>query len=237
MRRPLHMTAIFCTLLVMAAAVPAQAQGNWQPGDFGSVRFRIGLFEPQADSKYWDENFTTFTGSAGNFQDIIFGFDYLWRMSMRSGLHFGTSFYGGSATQAYRDWVDASGRDVSHRTSLDTWDLSVAYSYRFGARDWMVKPYAGLGIGLLNWSLEESGDFIDFGQPSLPVVQARYRDSGWTWEGFGLAGLEVPLGFRWSFFGEGRYRWSETELGGDFSGVGTLDLSGFELSLGFSWNF
>ena len=237
MRRSLHMTMIFCTLVLITAARPVQAQGNWQPGDFGSLRFRIGLFEPRADSEYWDEIFTTFTGSKGDFQDISFGIDYLWRMSMRSGLQFGASFYGGSSTQAYRDWVDADGRDIRHNTSLDTWDMTVAYTYRFGARDWKVRPYGGLGLGLLNYRLQENGSFIDFGQSSLPIVNADYRDSGWTWEGFGLAGLEIPLGFKWSFFGEGRYRWSETELGGDFSGAGTLDLSGFEFSLGFSWNF
>jgi hypothetical protein len=47
----------------------------------------------------------------------------------------------------------------------------------------------------------------------------------------------VPLGFKWSFLFEGRYRWSEAELGDDFSGLGTIDLSGLELTAGFSWNF
>ena len=35
--------------------------------------------------------------------------------------------------------------------------------------------------------------------------------------GFGLVGIDIPLAHRWSFFGEGRYRWSEAELGGDFT--------------------
>ena len=236
MRRSRHL-AVLIGAIAAAAAIPAHAQGPWQPGDFGSLRFRIGLFEPTADSEYWDQTFETFTGSSGNFQDISFGFDYLWRMSFHSALHFGTSFYSGDTTQAYRDWVDADGRDITHTTSLDTWDLSVAYSYLLGERSWAVRPYAGLGVGLLNWRLDESGYFIDFAQPNLPVVAAGYRDSGWTWEGFGLVGIDIPLAHRWSFFGEGRYRWSEAELGGDFSGFGTLDLSGWELSLGFAWNF
>jgi hypothetical protein len=98
-------------------------------------------------------------------------------------------------------------------------------------------PYVGLGGGFQNWELEESGSFIDFGDPDLAIVFASYRSSGWTYEVFGLAGIDVPLGFRWSFFLEGRYRYSEDELADDFSGFGTIDLSGTELTAGFSWNF
>ncbi len=237
MKRPAIYLLILAAGIVTCLAPPAEAQGNWQPGDFGSLRFRMGLAEPRADSTYWDEVFTTFTGSPSDFRDLSFGLDYLWRTSMHSGLLFGTGFYGGSATQAYRDYVDADGYDISHTTSLDTWDLSIAYHYRFGRRESKVKPYIGLGGGLLNWRLQESGYFIDFGVPSWPVVWADYRASGWTWQAIGLAGLDFPMSFRWSVFAEGRYRYSDAELGQDFSGFGTLDLSGYEVALGFSWNF
>jgi len=132
MRLALTRTGILAVLIVTAAAVTAEAQGNWRPGDFGSARFRLGLFEPEGDSAYWDDTFSVFTGAAGDFQDLTIGLDYLWRTSARTGIQFGTSFYGGETTQAYLDYVDLDGWDISHVTSLDTWDVSAAYVVRFG---------------------------------------------------------------------------------------------------------
>lgn len=237
MRRTAARLVIPAAMAFILVTPRAEAQGNWQPGDFGSLRFRIGLIEPQADSVYWDDVFTVFTGSPSDLRDLGFGVDYLWRTSTHSGLLFGTGFSSGSTTQAYRDYVDADGNDIRHTTSLDTWDLSLAYVYRFGAGRWTVTPYAGVGGGVLNWRLQESGYFIDFGVPSWPVVWGDYRASGWTWQAVGLAGIDLPLTDRWSVFAEGRYRYSDDELGQDFSGFGTIDLSGYELALGFSWNF
>jgi len=90
---------------------------------------------------------------------------------------------------------------------------------------------------LLWWGLREEGYFIDFADPDLPIVFASYNAGGTTWELFAVAGLDIPVGYRWSFFVEGRYRWAEAELNDDFSGFGTIDLSGIQLAGGFSWNF
>ena len=237
MRTHLFRTVMIGLLVLSAGPSLAEAQGNWQPGDFGSLRFRLGLFEPSGSSEYWDDTFAVFTGSPGDLQDLSFGIDYLWRTSRHGGLMFGTGWYGGDATQAYRDYVDSDGFDIRHATSLDTWDLSAAYVWRFGAPGAAIVPYAGIGGGFLYWQLEEAGDFIDFSDPRQEIYFASYVASGWTWEALGLAGVEVPLGFRWSMLAEGRYRYADDELGGDFAGFGTLDLSGWELSAGIAWNF
>lgn len=237
MRRTAARLVIPAAMAFILVTPRAEAQGNWQPGDFGSLRFRLGLFEPSGDSEYWDDTFDVFTGSPGDLQDLSFGIDYIWRTSRHGGLMFGTGWYSGSSTQAYRDYVDSDGFDIRHATSLDTWDLSATYVWRFGSQRAPVVPYAAIGGGFLYWQLEEVGDFIDFSDPRQGIYFATYRDSGWTWEALGVAGVEVPLGFRWSFLAEGRYRYSEDELGGDFGGFGTIDLSGWELSAGFAWNF
>jgi hypothetical protein len=227
-------------LALVAAAVIVwpclvQAQGNWQPGDFGSVRFRLGLFQPRADSQYWDQKFTDFTGSASSFENIVFGVEYLWMTSRDGGIAFGGSFYEGSATQAYRDYVDLDGRDISHTTTLGLTDLTATYIHRLARGG--VRPYLGLGGGLLWWRLQAEGSFIDFSDFDAPIVFARYRADGITWEALGLLGVEVPIAFKWRFFFEGRYRWAEAELNRDFSGFGTIDLSGYELTGGFSINW
>ncbi|MFV2072317.1 MAG: hypothetical protein ACC742_06660 [Thermoanaerobaculales bacterium] len=226
---------VFAAALVALTAAQAEAQGNWKPGDFGSFRFRLGIFEPNGNSQYWDDTFEVFTGSASDFEDLVWGADYLWRTSQHGGLLFGGSFFEGRTTQAYQDWVDADGRDIAHATRLSLNDLTAAYILRFGGNG--IAPYVGAGGGIVWWRLREEGSFIDFGDPDLPVIFASFLADGTTWEAFALAGLDIPLGFRWSFFFEGRYRYSEDELNRDFSGFGTIDLSGLEVTGGFSWNF
>ncbi len=236
MNRHSQRMLVTAALIVCALCTTgAEAQNNWQPGDFGSMRFYLGIYQPRADSQYWDDTFDVFTGSSSSFEDMVFGADYLWSTSKNSGVLFGVSFYDGATTQAYNDWVDANGDDISHTTTLKLADLSAAYIYRFGRSS--VRPYIGAGGGLLWWRLREEGYFIDFSEESLPIVFASYRADGTTWELFALAGIDVPLGFRWSFFAEGRLRWAEAELNKDFAGFGTIDLSGYQLVGGFSWNF
>jgi len=54
---------------------------------------------------------------------------------------------------------------------------------------------------------------------------------------FGVAGIDIPVGPRWSLFVEGRYRWAADDLGQDYAGFGELDLSGWEASGGFGFSF
>jgi len=218
------------------ATVSAEAQGNWRPGDFGSWRFFMGTFEPESDSQFWDDYFFDFTGSPSDFQDLVFGADYLWPTSRNSGLLFGGSYYEGKSTLFYRDWVDADGQDIGHTTSLRLWDLTAAYVVRFGGKN--IRPYVGGGGGLLWWQFREDGYFIDFSdEENLPIFYGSYLADGLTWELLALAGIDFRLSHSWSFFFEGRYRWSDDEMNKDFAGFGTIDLSGAQLVGGFSYNF
>ena len=87
------------------------------------------------------------------------------------------------------------------------------------------------------WQLREEGSFIDFGDDDLPIIYASYRAESTTWEAFAIAGLDIRLSYRWSFFFEGRYRWAEDELNRDLAGLGAIDLSGLQLDGGFAYNF
>lgn len=231
-----QITLIFVCLLGLASV--ASAQRSWAPGDTGSIRFRLGLFQPQADSSYWSEKFDVWTGDADDFQDLIWGVDGVWMAAPTWGMQFGSSWYQGATTQSYRDWVDDSGREVTHRTELATWDLTAAFLFK-PLRGSTVRPYFGIGGGLLSWRLLEYGDFIDFSpQGDGAVGYATYRDDGSTFMALGIIGLEFFSRNGWSFFLEGRWREAETSLGGGFGSLNQeLDLSGPEFSAGISWNF
>ena len=147
------------------AASGAAAQGNWQPGDFGSARVRLGLFMPDGDSEYWHDTEASFTGSVDDFEDLTLGFDYVWRFNGHSGLMFSTSFYQGETTRAYRDYVDDQGNEIRHVNELDTADLTAAWLVQAGGHNSPVRPYFGLGGGFLFWNLSEEGWWINFADP------------------------------------------------------------------------
>lgn len=221
--------------VALLGAVDADAQWRRSYESPGQLRFRLGLLEPTARSNGWDAVFEGFTGRASDLDDIVWGGDYLWRLGGGSGILFGGSYYRGSTTSGYEDWVAGDGSEVRHTTRLETSDLTAAFLFRFGSA--AVRPYVGAGVGVLWWRLTDTGDFIDFGDPELPVFSAWYGADGTAFEAFGLAGLEVPLTPVWSLLIEGRYRWAEDTLGDDFADFGNLDLSGWELSGGFGVNF
>lgn len=234
--RPDPIRFVTIALLVAAVSLPAFAHGRWQAGDTGRVRLRLGIFEPDAESRYWSDKFRDFTGSAADLEDTSFGVDLQWRLNRSLSLMFGGSIHDGDTVQAYRDWVDADGFEIRHLTTLETWDLTAILVWQ-PLRGSSVSPYVGFGGGFLWWRLTESGDFIDFVDPDLPIVTAAYRADGATWETVAVAGVDVPLGYQWSFFGEARWRDADDELGDALADLGTLDLSGAEYSAGFSFRF
>lgn len=232
-------TPVLAALLAAAAlalAVPAEAQYRYRT-ETGELRFRVGLFEPEGDSQYWEEKFVDFTGSTSDFEDLTFGIDYQWRMGPSSSIMFGGAWYEGSSTNAYRDWVDADGNAIRHLTELQTWELTVAWVASLGQPRSAIRPYLGVGGGLLGWELIEVGDFIDFGSDDLPIVRTGYRSDGTTYLLFAVAGLDFRLGPGWSFFAEARWRDADDTLGDDLADLGKLDLSGLEYSGGLSFRF
>ncbi len=228
-------TVLLAALLFLVTGVDAEAQWQRQYEPNSQVRFRLGIFDPAGGSQGWDRVFEGFTGQPSDLQDLVCGADFLWRTSHHTAVLFGTSSYGGKTTSAYEEWVGDDGSEIRHTTNLDVWDLTAALLYRFGSSG--VRPYAGVGGGLVWWQLTDQGYFIDFGSPGEPVFRGWYGTDGMTFEAFALLGIDIPLSPRWIFFVEGRYRYATDELGGDFAGFGKLDLSGYEITGGFGINF
>lgn len=220
-------------LLLIGADAEAQWQRHYEPN--GQFRFRLGLFEPVGGSEGWDEVFEGFTGQPSDLRDFVWGTDFLWRTGRHTAVLFGFSYYGGATTSGYEDWVGDDGSEIRHTTSLDTWDLTAAFLYRFGGKG--VRPYLGIGGGFVSWRLTDEGYFIDFGAAGQPVIWAWYGAQGSTFEAFGLAGIDIPINPRWSIIIEGRYRYATDDLRDDFSGFGELDLTGYEITGGFGVNF
>ncbi len=233
-------TKLFGTALALAlvAAVPVAAQyGHDARGDNG-MRLFAGVYEPKGDSSYWHDSFIDFTGQAADFEDGTVGIEYSRELAGNLRLLAGGSFFEGRTDQAYRDFVDNRGDDITHRTTVTLGTATLGLAVNLAPRRAPVVPYIGAGVGLYSWELEERGDFIDFGPgSSLEIFRSTYRDDGVTPGWFWLAGLEIPLSSDFAIFAQGRWHHAEDDLEGDFTDLGKIDLSGRELAAGLTWRF
>ena len=112
-------------LVVSAAPVMAQSGSYRQAGGDNEFRFRVGSFEPDAGSAYWDDTFFDFTGSPSSFEDLVGGIDYIRWLGPHLGVMLSGSGYSTEATQAYRDFEDDAGRDIRHLTTFEVASGSV----------------------------------------------------------------------------------------------------------------
>jgi hypothetical protein len=227
-------------LALMLGMAPALAYG---PGDV-ALQFRLGGFFPDGDSEFWDDAEATFTQDVGDFDDTIFGITVVRSFNNTLELGLNIDFYEGESTSAVAGFVDQDGFSILHDARLEMVpvmaDLRVIPGGRFrqrpGGRQ-VLKPvfYLGGGIGVNYWEYEEVGDFVDFTDNS--IFFDHFRDDGLAFAAHALAGFELPLGPTWSLMFEGRYMWSDDEPGGDFEGLGDLDLSGPSATVGMAIRF
>ncbi len=92
------------------------------------------------------------------------------------------------------------------------------------------------------WKYEEFGDFIDFGDPELPIYADAFVADGTAFGVHALGGLRVYLNRDIAIVGEGRYQWATDDMGDDFSPnepglVNTIDLSGWTATIGVHIRF
>lgn len=212
-------------------------RGGGQSGPDGSIRLSVGLFTPDGESKFWADNAIDFTGSADDFEDGSYRAELEWGLGDRASVLLSLGYYDGSTQRAYRDFVDADGFDIVHTASLEVTPLTLGVLLAPGGRHKSVVPYVVAGVGFYDWRYSEVGDFIDFDDPGQPIIFGAFEASGVTTGIYGGVGIELMVAPSTSLFAEGRWVSVDDELGDDFSGFGTLDLSGSHASLGIAWKF
>ena len=202
---------------------------------------RLGIFSPDGDSNFFDENFAVFTGDVSDYEATSLGVDLAWRMRPQLDVIASLGVFEGSQTQGYRDAAfDPFLDGVLHDSELRTMPLTVGLRAHLARPDAAVRPYVGAGAGFYWWRYREFGDFVEF-DPVDPandqVITAAFEASGVTLGFYLQAGFEIAVRPTWSIYVDGRWHQAEDELGDDFEGFGDIDLSGREVSVGLAWHF
>jgi opacity protein-like surface antigen len=224
--------------LVLAALVllPWPASGS-------DLDLRIGAFFPRAQSNLFADNRELYgfgeddPVGKSDWVGVYGGAEWRFRIapSLYAGLH--VDGYGRTLNTEYRDFERPSGRPIEQSLKLSIVPLGASLRWvpRDGRRD--VSPYLGAGIDAVFYKYEEIGDFIDFFDDDLPVVEDHFVDDGAALGFHALAGLRVPLTDDISLTGEARYLWARTDMGDDFGPDLEIDLSGLSATFGVSIRF
>ena len=207
---------------------------NYKPN---AVKLSFGEFELDGGSQYWRTRREDFFGSEKNFTDDRWGLEYSRMVTERWGYLFNGHLWEGQQTTSFRDYVDNSGNDIFHETTLEIFEAGAGFVFYPFRRNTIVAPYIGGGLALVAYDLEERGDFVDFEDTALPIFSGTFRDSGSTLGWFWTAGVDIPIGSSIALFGQ--YTWTDASatLGSDFAGFGTIELGGEELGFGVSYRF
>lgn len=229
-------------LLVCGTTAARAGQGSMHSarghvGEQNILRIQLTSVRPDGNGDYWHDKRLDFTGGPSDLEDLGVTFDYQRRVTARLAVMASLSAYQGQTDQSYLRYTDAVGRDITHTTTLERSDLTVGLVFFPFGRDAVIAPYIGGGLGIYTWRLEENGDFINFTSSPPRVFRDNFTADGNAFGHYWLAGFEVPLGWNWAVYAEGRWHHADDQLAQDFSGFGTLDLSSKDVGVGVSWSF
>jgi opacity protein-like surface antigen len=228
--------AVAFVVLAALASIPLPASAS-------ELDLRIGAFFPRADSNLFDDNRELY-GFGEN--DPLEKSDWIgvyggaeWRFRVAPSLYIGVHLdgYGRTLNTEYVDFERPSGRPIEQSLKLNIVPLGASLRWvpRDGRRD--ISPYLGGGIDAVFYQYEEFGDFIDFFDDELPVIEDHFEDDGAALGFHALAGLRVPVSDDISLTGEARYLWARKDMGDDFGNDLRIDLSGLSATFGVSIRF
>ena len=241
-------------LLVIGMAMAGEAQAqtlSQRDPDFlferprGSVGVRGGWLFERARSDLFTFVNDQLTVEPNDFDAPTFAVDLGLTAGSRTEAVFGVEFGGATIRSEYRDFVDNDRLPIEQETRLRQANLSGSLKFALtprgqevGSLAWVpntVTPYVGAGAGVLWYEFDQTGDFVDF--LDLSVFSETFRSTGWTPSAHLFAGVDVKIARRLFLTGEGRYLWSQAELGPDFSSFEPIDLTGFKLTAGVNYYF
>ena len=217
-------------VLGVAMAVPASARA-------GGLDIRIGGFQPHANSNLFDDDETLYTIRKRNWRGLIGGAEFSSRIARNLEIGFHLDGYERQRDTHYRDFFrDEDGSEIRQKLKLDIVPVGVSVRLVPTNRHARIAPYIGAGVDAFFWKYEEFGDFVDFGDPDLPIIADSFRSDGVA-TGFHVAGgLRLFVSDDFGVTGEVRYTAAKADMHDDFEG-NRIDLGGFGVTVGMHLRF
>ena len=225
-------------LAVLALAVVAGWPGLASAGNF---EVRIGGFFPSLDSNLFRDDAALYlknghTQQNSDWNCIFGGISYNAKVARNVEVGFNLDGYGRSLDTSYRDYLADDGSEIRQRLQLDVVPLGFSVRIVPTSRRARFAPFIEAGADLIFYNYEEAGDFIDFNDPTQPILADSFKSDGAA-AGFHLgAGLRVAVSDDFSLVGAYRYQYAKHDMGRDFSG-NQIDLGGSAVTFGVNLRF
>jgi outer membrane protein W len=238
---------LFVAAMALAGPATAQSSGNGflfgEP--HGSVALRGGFAMPSAGSDIFSFSTSQLTLNRSDFTSPDASAEVAFRVMSRLDVVANVAFSGMTKPSESRNFVGSDGLPIEQTTTFRRVPITLSARYyltdrgrNIGRFAWVparVAPYVGAGVGMMNYSFDQSGDFVD--NTTKNVFGDQFNSSGWTPMGQALAGVDWSLGPRWALSTEAKYVSASADLSTDFVGFHRIDLSGFSTSVGFFVRF
>ena len=228
---------------LLFGATPAAAQDGFLfKRPVLTVGVHAGFAAPRTESQIWDFTSDQLTVDGSDFRSVPVRFELDGRLSERLDLGIDLGFNHAETRSEFREWVDQDDLPIEQTTTLERSSLSATAKFyllprgrqvsRFAwiPNDWA--PYLGGGAGVMWYSFEQEGDFVDF--QTLDIFFDHFESDGTTPVFHVRGGIDVSLGPRWLLTGDARYEWASAEMSRDFVDFDEIDLAGFQATLGIA---
>lgn len=234
---------------LLALPLPALSQQNDADFLFGRpvVSFTLygGYALASADSEIFDFVRDQLTLEREDFHAPSIGFEAAYRVSERVDLAADFNWSKSSSRSEFRDWIGTDDLPIEQTTRLTRRPLTLNVKWYLRDRGrtvsrlaWVPRswsPYIGAGAGLVWYTFEQDGEFVDF--ETLEIFRDNFRSEGAAPIVQLLGGVDVSISPRFTLRGDARYGWASDEMGRDFVDFDDIDLSGFQASVGISARF
>ena len=192
-------------------------------------RLRVGQYTPDGESAFWKDKEEVFDGSAGGLKDASYGLDWNYPITQGLGVLLAGSLFDGKNDHAALEDSSFSG---THRTELRIASVSVLMTY-MAPSEWRIRPWIGVGGGVHQWKLQETGDVIE----GDDLVNGKLTEDDLEF-GFTVAlGVDFWIQENWGLSLDYRQHFLDADPSKDFEDRGNIDLSGQEVALGLIWMF
>jgi len=225
------------TAVLALSAGAALLAGN---ASAAGLDVRFGGFFPSADSHLFDDDSALYTVSDGDWKGFAGGMEGNFILTKNVELGLSIDGYGRSVDTQYRDYERDNGAPIFQTLTLETLPVGVTIRFVPTSRRAKIAPFIGGGGDVVFWWYKEHGDFVDFFDPTLPVIHDSFQSHGTAFGFHGEAGLRVSVNDDISIVGQAKYTHAkEDHMGEDFSNIRSpaLDLSGWTGTIGMHIRF
>jgi opacity protein-like surface antigen len=208
-----------------------------------SIGVRGNWMMARGGSDIFDFVTTNLTLERSSFNQATIGGEFAINITPRIDILFGGDYGRSETPSEYRDKVEqvATGTiPIVQTTAYSQLNLSASVKFalvpkgrsisRFAWVPRTVTPYVGAGGGLVDYDLEQTGDFVDFQNDH--IFTDVFSSSAWAPSVHAFGGVDIQLHRHLFMSLEGRYMWASAPLEQKFIGFDPIDLAGFRLGGG-----